>query len=222
MAAIALLLTSFNAFAEGEDDEDRRRRRGKGSGFGAHINLLAMPFGTFSTNLEYKIAKNQAAVLTLGYTYISFEMSVSDGNGNMIETGYAYNGFMAAPEYRYYFDPSRRPGLDKWYVGGYLKYASLSTGSSALTTVTTTVDPNNPFMPIVEEVEYGINYSAFALGATVGYQYAFKSGLVLGAFAGIGYNIVNDVSYTVEDLQVTGSDFNNVDIRGGATIGYRF
>lgn len=221
IAAFAILCPSFNAFAEGEDDDDRRRR--KGGGFGAHLNLAPAALGIYSANLEYGLSKDKAAILTLGYVYQDFSMSVTDGAGNSIESGYAYSGFMAAPEFRYYFDPSRRPGLDGFFAGAYLKYQSVSTSDDALTQVSLATDPNNPTAPpVVEEVNYGINYSGLSIGASFGYTYAFKSGFTLGAFGGFGYFLLNNISYTIENVSSEINDFMAIDPRLGITVGYRF
>lgn len=221
IAVFAILCPNFNAFAEGEDDEDRRRR--KGGGFGAHLNLAPAALGTYSANFEYGISKDKAAILTLGYIYLDLSISTTDGAGNTIENGYAYSGFMAAPEFRFYFDPSRRTGLDGFFGGAYLKYQSLSTPDDALSEFNLITDPNDPMSPpVIEEVNYGVNYSGLSVGVTFGYTYAFKSGLTLGGFLGFGYFLMNNISYTVKDVTSEVNDFLYIDPRLGVTVGYRF
>ncbi|GEM_PF-1894765 len=219
IALLAILFSGFNAVAEGEDDDDRRRRGG--GNFGVHLNLPPMAFGVFSGNVEYGFAKNMSAVMSLGGIYRSFKSELTTPNGT-IENGYTYTGFMAAPEFRYYVKPNRRPGLDKFFIGGYLKVRSMSTGDSAFASVRVTQDPNDPFNITTEEFNYGISYFGLSAGVNFGYVYAMKSGLTFSGWLGFGYFIVNNVKYTVEDIDAEFSDFLSIDPRLGITVGYRF
>jgi len=225
LAALAILFTSLNAFAEGED-EDRRRR--KGGNFGAHLNISPILLGTYSANLEYGLNKNMSLVMSLGFLDwdIVSNTSTTGFGGIAIPTvsEVPFRGFIAAPEFRYYFDPNRRPGLDRWFVGGYLKVRSLATSGEELTTTVFAPDPNDPIgFPIPTLTNYDVNYFGLSIGATFGYMYAFKSGLTLGSWIGIGYFLVSSTSYTNNAAPaVDVTDVLEIDPRLGLTVGYRF
>ena len=219
LAALCFVFTSFNAFAGGDDDDLLRRRRGK-SGFGVHLNLPPMAFGTYSLNAEYGFAKNMSAALTVGFVDFGVTGSVAGPTGTFEEFGYSHTGFIAAPEFRYYLDPSRMR-LDKWFVGGFIKARSTQTGSN-VRGFSTVIDPTTGLFQTIEAT-YGINYFGLSAGATVGYMLPLKSGLTFGFWTGFGYFIVSNVSYTDGYTNATEfSDFSNLDIRLGITAGYRF
>jgi hypothetical protein len=219
-ALLAIVFSSFNAFAEGED-EDRRKRR-KGGNFGVHLNVSPMFSGTFSANLEYGLNKNMSTVLTLGFVSIPIGQTLSiPGEAPKIST-IPLNGFMAAPEFRYYFNPNRRPGLDRWFVGGYLKVRSLATSGEELANLKSVIQPGN-FFPDVEVEYYDLSYFGLSAGATAGYMVAMKSGLTFGAWIGLGYTFVNESTYTNNvEPALNPFDFIRIDPRLGVTIGYRF
>ncbi len=215
---IILLIFNCLSLSAAEDEEERRRRRG--SSFGVHLNLAPMALGNYSLNGEYGFSKNMSGVLSAGFLNFRISTTVSSPFAGTTETGYSHTGFMAAPEFRYYVDPSRR-GLDKWFLGGYLKVRSTQTGSNIATT-TTVIDPLTGF-PTVQEGTYGINYFGVSLGTTFGYILPFKNGLTLGFWSGLGYFVVSDVSYTNDFTTTTEfSDFPALDPRIGVTVGYRF
>lgn len=217
---LAILFTSFNVLAEGED-EDRRKRR-KGGNFGVHLNVSPIFSGTFSTNLEYGLNKNMSTVLTLGFVRIPIGQTLSvPGEAPQIST-IPLIGFMAAPEFRYYFNPNRRPGLDRWFIGGYLKVRSLSTSGEELANLKSVVQPGN-FFPDVEVEYYDLSYFGLSAGVTSGYMLAMKSGLTFGVWLGMGYAFINESTYTnnVEPV-LNPFDFIRIDPRLGVTIGYRF
>tara|TARA_R110002050_G_scaffold274159_1_gene418491 strand:- start:9833 stop:10528 length:696 start_codon:yes stop_codon:yes gene_type:complete len=224
LAALAILFTSFNASAEGED-EDRRR---KGGNFGAHLNLSPIFSGIYSANVEYGFAKNMSVVLGLGF--IDWSLTTTSTAGGFGGFGIPtikevpFRGFMVAPEFRYYFDPNRRPGLDRWFVGGYLKVRSVATSGEELTTTVLAPDPNDPNgFPIPTLTNYDVSYFGLSIGTTFGYMYAFKSGLTLGSWLGIGYFLVSSNSYSnnaAPTVDVT--DLLSIDPRFGLTVGYRF
>lgn len=221
MAAIALLLTSFNAFAEGEDDEDRRRRRGKGGAVRLQLNLAPIASGIYSVNGEYAFSKNMSAVLTAGYMRLPFTYTLSTPTTFTQETNHM-EGIMVAPEVRYYFDPNRRTGPDKWYVGAYLKLRSNGTGDDELINMVASV--SDPFAE-PEEVRYGASYFGLAPGFTVGYTYQFKGGFVINAFAGIGYYVVHNYEYTTDTpdpLISSVLELITLDVRNGISLGWRF
>jgi hypothetical protein len=218
LASLAILFTSFNAFAEGEDEELRRRKKG---GFGVHLNLTPIAFGTYSANLEYGFAKNMSAVLTLGFVDLDITQTVSLNGGLPEIDVIPFRGLIVAPEFRYYFNPNRRPGLDRWFVGGYLKIRSLATSGEELISLATL----DPFAnPPVEPVKYDINYFGLSAGATFGYMYAMKSGLTFGSWFGIGYFVVSNTTYTndVTPIGASLTDLISTDFRLGLSIGYRF
>lgn len=215
LALLAILLTSFNAFAE--DEEDRRRRRG-GSNLGVHLNIGPIFRGIYSVNGEFGISKNTSAVLTAAFLNIPFTTTVS--NGTSFETNrYYYSGFAITPEFRYYFNPSRKPGLDGWFMGAYAKVRSASTPDDALVQfVNTSLDP---FNPNYETQYFGSSTFGIGAGLTGGFMYAHKSGICVSVWGGFGYFFVNDTEYTsppVIDL----SGLLAIDIRSGLTVGYRF
>ena len=217
IALLAILVSSFNAFAEGEDDDERRRRR-KGGSFGLHLNVAPMANGVFSLNGELGLSKNLSLVATAGY--MRFPITYTSSNG--VEVNH-FSGFMLAPEVRYYIDPSRRPGLDGWFVGGYAKVRSMATGPEDLIRFPT-FDPFNP-NPSTDEVRYGASWFGISAGATVGYMYQFKNGLTFGAWTGFGYFFVKNVEYTIDNpdtFVVAAAELMSVDPRSGVTIGYRF
>lgn len=217
LASLAMIFATLNAFAEGEDEERRRR---KGGNFGVHLNLSPIAFGTYSLNAEYGLNKNMSANLTMGFVDLDITQTVSVNGGFPTIDIIPFRGFIAVPEYRYYFDPNRRPGLDRWFVGGYLKVRSLGTSGEKLISVRS-LDPFNPAP--AEEVRYDINYFGLSAGATFGYVYAMKSGLTFSSWLGIGYFIVNNTTYTngVEPIANL-TDLLSVDPRFGLTVGYRF
>lgn len=219
-ALLAIIFSTFNAFAEGED-EDRRRRR-KGGNFGVHLNVSPIFSGTYSANLEYGLNKNMSAVLTLGFVSLPIAQTLSlPGELPKVST-IPLNGFMAAPEFRYYFNPNRRPGLDRWFVGGYLKVRSLATSGEELANLTTVMQPGS-FVPEVEVEYYDLSYFGLSAGVTGGYMLALKSGLTFGAWMGLGYTFVNESTFTNNvEPAVNPFDFISIDPRLGVTIGYRF
>lgn len=216
IALIAILFSGLNASAEGEDD-DRRRR--KGGSFGIHLNVGPMASGVFSLNGEYGLSKNLSAVLTAGYMRIPITYTSSTG----IEVNH-FQGAMFAPEVRYYLDPNRRPGLDKWFIGGYAKVRTMSTGPEDLVKLPG-FDPLDPFAPPGEEERYGVSWFGVSVGATVGYIYQFKNGLTFGAWTGFGYFLVKNVEYTIDNPDTfvsAAAELMSVDPRSGLTFGYRF
>jgi hypothetical protein len=218
LATLAILLFTFNVSAEGEDEDLRRRKKG---GFGVHLNLTPIAFGTYSTNLEYGFAKNMSVVLTLGFVDLDITQTVSLNGGFPEIDVIPFRGLIVAPEFRYYFNPNRRPGLDRWFVGGYLKIRSLGTSGEELISLASL----DPFAnPPVEPVKYDINYFGLSAGATFGYMYAMKSGLTFGSWLGIGYFVVSNTTYTndVTPIGASLTDLISTDLRFGLSIGYRF
>jgi len=214
LTLLAILLSCFNASAG--EEEPRRRRRGPN--IGAHLNVGPIFRGIYSVNAELGLTKNTSVVLTAAFLNIPFTTTVS--NGFTVESNrYNYRGYAITPEFRYYFNPSRRPGLDGWFMGAYAKVRSAATADDALAQiVNTSMDPFNP----VYEVQYfGATSFGFGAGLTSGYMYAHKSGLCISVWGGLGYFFVNETEYTsppVTNLE----NFLVIDIRSGLSVGYRF
>lgn len=215
LAVFALLFASFNLSAE--DEEDRRRRRG-GSNIGVHLNVGPIARGIYSINTELGLNKNMSLVLTTAFLNVPFTTTVSTPTSFESNT-YYYTGFAISPEVRYYFNPSRKPGLDGWFMGAYAKVRSTATKDDALVQWTNvSLDPWNPNY---ELEEYGASSFGIGAGLTGGYMYAHKSGICVGAWAGLGYFFVNNTEYTATPL-IDLSGLLAIDIRSGLTIGYRF
>ena len=216
LAALAMIFTTLNVSAEGED-EDRRRR--KGGDFGIHLNLSPIAFRTYSLNAEYGFNKNTSAVLTLGFVDLSITQTSAFNGGIPTINVVPFRGFIAVPEYRYYFAPNRRPGLDRWFVGGYLKVRSIATNSDQL--VAPTFNILNPGGGAL--TTYDVNYFGLSAGATFGYVYAMKSGLTFSSWLGLGYFLISNETYT-NDVSLVGNigGLLAVDGRFGLTVGYRF
>jgi len=216
LAALALIFTTLNVSAEGED-EDRRRR--KGGNFGVHLNLAPIAFRTYSVNGEYALNKNMSVLLTAGFVDLSITQTSTFGGGFPGFQEIPFRGFIAAPEFRYYFDPNRRPGLDKWFVGGYLKVRSIATRSNELVTFGVFDPINGGFT----NTTYDVSYFGLSAGATFGYIYAMKSGLTIGSWLGFGYFLVSNETYTNNAAPMGNiGGLLAVDGRLGVTIGYRF
>jgi hypothetical protein len=118
-------------------------------------------------------------------------------------------------------NPNRRPGLDRWFVGGYLKIRSIATSGEELVSLASL----DPFAnPPAEPVNYDINYFGLSAGATFGYMYAMKSGLTFGSWLGLGYFVVSNTTYTndVTPIGASLTDLISTDFRLGLSIGYRF
>jgi len=217
LASLAMFFFTFNVSAEGEG-EDEDRRRGKGGSFGAHLNLTPIAFGTYSANLEYGFAKNMSVVLTLGFVDLDITQTVSLNGGFPEISVIPFRGLIVAPEFRYYFNPNRRPGLDRWFVGGYFKIRSIATSSEELVSLASL----DPFAnPPAEAVKYDVNYFGLSAGATFGYMYAMKSGLTFGSWLGLGYFVVSNTTYTndVTPIGASLTDLIATDFRFGLTIG---
>lgn len=216
LAMIALLFSSFNLLAE--DEEDRRRRRRGGSNIGVHLNVAPIARGIYSVNTEFGINKNLSAVFTAAFLNIPFTTTTTTPT-SIETTKYHYTGFAITPEVRYYFNPSRKTGLDGWFMGAYVKVRSAATEDDALIQVSNT--STDPWNPNFEIQEYGASTFGVGTGLTGGYMYAHKSGICVGAWTGFGYFFVNNTEYTETPLYDLG-ELLALDIRSGLTIGYRF
>lgn len=213
MAMFALLFASFNLSAE--DEEDRRRRRGKAK-IGVHLNFAPMLNGIYSINTEGGLNKNFSVVLTTAYTHIPFSTTV---NTMVQQTSiHHYTGFAISPEVRYYFKPSRKPGLDGWFIGAYSKVRKASTDDDALVRFADTPDlPNLNY----ELERYGTSIFGVAAGLTTGYLYAHKSGFSISTWIGFGYFFINESSYAISPF-FNLDELLVIDVRTGLSVGYRF
>jgi len=223
LGALCLILATFiptNSFAgdDGDDDERRRRRRGKGGNIGLALNLAPVYNGVYSLNAEFGLSKNLSAVVTAGFLNMAVTSTVSGPGGFESSVDY-FRGYMLAPEVRYYFKPSRRPGLDGFYAGIYAKVRSMATGDSAFVQFVNST--GDPFNPNYITQRYGANYFGISAGFTAGYTHVWKSGLTLGIWGGLGYFFVNDMEYT-ETPMIDISAFLAIDPRTGLSVGYRF
>lgn len=222
LVSLCLILATLiptNSFAgdDGEDDERRRRRRRKGGNVGLALNLAPVYNGVYSLNAEFGLSKNFSAVVSAGFLNFPVTSSVSGIGGTESSIAY-FRGYMLAPEVRYYFNPSRKPGLDGFYGGVYAKVRSMGTEDDAIVQF---VNTGTLFNPNYVTQRYGASYFGISAGITAGYTHVWKSGLTLGIWGGLGYFFVNDMEYTERPL-VDISAFLAIDPRTGLSIGYRF
>lgn len=216
LLAALLAFTGPTLFAnQGDDGEDRSARRG-GSKIGVHLNLAPMAFGTYSLNAEYNFADNMSAVATLGYTGLNIETTTYDGNGNPVIDETGYNGFIFVPEFRFFFDPSRKDN-DNYFAGGFIKYRNWSTSGEAFSTI----DINGDL------VSYDETNNGISAGITTGRIWTTKAGFTVSVWSGIGYFLYNNTSKTVDfeespSILAIENNLPALDFRLGVCLGWRF
>jgi hypothetical protein len=163
------------------------------------VALLAF---TFAQAQENSIKFNPLALLG-GTDLVSFEHRLSDRGTGIIGAGLSgfkigdakYSSFGGELQYRYYFDEA----LSRWYVGGQAAYIS---GKVEL-----------------ENTSEETNFSGFAIGGKVGYQWLWDSGFTLDLNLGIANNSFN---YDSKDGSFSTLETSGVLPNLGFALGYSF
>lgn len=195
LLVVACLALSFSATAQ---------RRGGGS-FDVQFNIAPVAFANYSFYAGYNFEKDMTVGTVLGYQNLSISSTTSSEE-------VSYSGFYIAPEFRFYFDPSRE-GNDGWYAGGYLKFRSYGT----------TGEPYGGIDPDGNFVEYDQSNNGLALGILSGRMWTTRFGLTFGTWAGLGYYLfdVESTSVELQEQDIT-TTLPALDFRLGVNVGYRF
>lgn len=206
LTGVAMIALTGSAFGQ---------RRGGGS-FDLQLNLAPIAVNNFSLFAGYNFEKDMTAGGVVGYQNLSLETTTFDSNGSLTTSEISYSGFYIAPEFRFYFDPSRE-GNDGWYAGGYLKYRNFGTSGEAYTYYDSVND---------EFIGYDRSSNGMALGIVSGRMWTTRIGLTFGTWAGLGYYLF-DVESTSVDLPEDNtidleSNLPALDFRLGINVGYRF
>lgn len=142
-----------------------------------------------------------------------------NGQGSLFFDSH-YTSYVITPEWRYYYNPNEHTsGL---YTSLYTRLRMASSEDYFVTYST------NDDGQMIETGSSDLNNLGVAIGASLGYKWVTRSGVVFETFIGMGGYVVNN---TTMDTYLPGhggySDNNeyqipSFDFRAGFSVGYRF
>ncbi len=179
------------------------------------LPMLALVFTSWNTHAQVDLKVSPFSII-FGRMVLRGEFAASENFGVELLGGGAWNtidfddegdvrfsNFHLGANGRYYFNPSA--GIDKFYVGGYLKYAG-GTGKNT-------------------DTDGEVNTTRFALGTLVGFKTVSQNGHLLFDFnVGFGRALVYKIEGDdpEDDIDLADFPFLNWDIPVLVGIGYRF
>lgn len=184
------------------------------------IHLNAQSFeaslGTFrllsaapKVELMYHIDDYSSANLELRRINLPVSYSLASDPISQVNTEARFTGFVFSPEYIRYADPGRFDNSG-FYYGLFLRAKSMQTNGLQITELGHTTD--NDF-----------SQKAFGIGLNVGRHRVFDNGLTFRVYAGLGYNLVNNIDYVDGNSSYISDTFSTGLIsRTGMMLGYRF
>ncbi|MBK7475663.1 MAG: hypothetical protein IPI11_06485 [Haliscomenobacter sp.] len=159
------------------------------------VSPFSIIFGRMILRGEFAASENFGVELLGGGAWNSYNF---DDEGDV-----KFNNYHLGANGRYYFNPSQ--GIDKFYIGGYLKYAG-GKGTNS-------------------ETDGEVNTTRFALGTLVGFKTVSRNGHLLFDFnVGFGRALVYKIEgdNPEDDIDLSDFPFLNWDIPVLVGIGYRF
>jgi hypothetical protein len=174
------------------------------------FNLAPVLFSNYSLNYSFNFADNMSVGTVVGYQNLKVTATSTGGASESI----GYGGFYIAPEFRYYFNPTRNDN-DGFYLGGYTKFRRMgSTGDSY-----ESIDING------DVKKYDQKNTGLSAGLLFGRQWVTDFGLFFNTWSGIGYFLYDKTTYTnnyaPDNSVVITTSLPSLDFRLGVNIGYR-
>jgi hypothetical protein len=160
------------------------------------INPVAILFSSLNLTAEFPVSPDFGIEGGLEYNFQHFDVD---------DIEYKNNGVGIRAIGKYYFSPDK--GIDKWNIGGYLKYAAgNATGEDNATGDRETVKSTR-----------------FGIGFYTGHKWVSRKNIVFELGLGIGRNFVSKYEY--EDGTEANTDdipLLEIDIILRLSLGYRF
>lgn len=154
------------------------------------VNPLAALFENINVSVEFKLAESWGLD-------IAPILDFSKQDYNSVE--YKYNRFGVVANPRYYFNQNL--GLDKWYLGAYIKFASGSAKA--------------------DDVE-GWSNTRLAGGINGGYKVVTAGNFIFDIGLGVGRAFVNNYDGSLTGFNEDLLEAIDIDFIGTLAIGYRF
>lgn len=166
-----------------------------------HLLLTLFMFSVCFAYSQTRIVKTSPISLAFGNINLRYESKINDKTSWQVGANYIYkflgtdvSSFGLDGEYRFYLTNKKKDVPEGFYIG---PNVGLNFGSYKV-------------------LEDSYSYSSLGLGATLGYQWIWDSGITLEVGAGPQY------STTLSNEESTGVDFNGILPRLVFAIGYAF
>jgi hypothetical protein len=173
------------------------------------LNAIGALFNNYSVGYERGLSETSSVGLWVNYQ--SYNFGIGDEDNKISGIGFV-------PEFRFYFSPDDE--CDGFFVGPYLKYASLSTKSDY-----TILDDDGDYQ---DYNDVKVSSNRFVIGLNLGRKWVTDGGFLFETSFGFGKALASGVNYDNDNVQTYYDDNDileleiNFDLRLGINVGYRF